>query len=872
MDQSSVNILEKLRFQSVSLDEIIFLTKHLANELNTHDILLLYQTKKLSRDTVFELVNIGIVNGLKDEPLTFLLENIQEFKEPKEIRLLLEAGLAANNPAILLKVHKTFALNNEIVQRILKSLEFFGDIEGIIEVIDFHLTLAKNNGKQPIDSNRRLFRTLKGETLYELKHLMSLDDMYIDLKIAKALIRNGNKEEARNSIWKYLIQSIPDAIAIFANSYDLNDFLDGRAEISNHHLQLLLNTESRSFTATAWRINAYQEYVRGNRVNAILSAEQAAMYDENAAHFLIYVLKHNPDKWLKWLQIKQQAKVLEEFQSAFASAPKSDLDSKKRYLESASTRELKAKYEKNSIEEIWVCRSAFIKQQIYRKYGSNLSVWEEECCNFHKEGIKRLLDCGTLPEINSDIWTFQPEIPESNYQPFDFEKIKENLKTNRHSLRQWQRESLNAWANHGRIGIIEAATGSGKSEIGILSSVDALLNNKAVVIVVPRKLLQDQWIRNFQRAGLGKLIDTFGGEYSSIFPSGGQARSGRILIALVHSLSAHTEVIPTNNCLLIADEIHLYTGEKFRKIFSDNFDWRIGLTATMPDARDDKNVLRNYFCGDAVYRYTIPQAIRDEVISPYELMFIRVKPTPEEELALLENAKKIQNCYKSLVAFGAVKRDFREFDSEIERLEEQSLFFEITSDYRLANKQIDAILAEFSSNGNAVQLVSPIFKNRGKTLIFSDFKETMNKTINVLTSQTVPAKEIFHEIQGNERDAVIKALVSKEIDVIVSPQAMDVGVDIPELEIGMYVGIQRQRLRLIQRLGRFLRIKDGKKIPLIIIPVAIGHQDDPKLNGNENLELSAFSFVFENSLKPVSVFDIEDHSGISEFIKSRISN
>ena len=141
--------------------------------------------------------------------------------------------------------------------------------------------------------------------------------------------------------------------------------------------------------------------------------------------------------------------------------------------------------------------------------------------------------------------------------------------------------------------------------------------------------------------------------------------------------------------------------------------------------------------------------------------------------------------------------------------------------------------------------------------------------MDVLAAETVTTGYINHEVSGTNRDFVINQLVIGKIDAIVSPQAMDVGVDIPQLEIGMYVGVRRERLNLIQRLGRFLRKNTDKSIPLIIIPVAIGHHDDPNLTGNENLKFSAFHYVIENAIQPFHKFDVHDTDGINEFVLSK---
>jgi len=486
--------------------------------------------------------------------------------------------------------------------------------------------------------------------------------------------------------------------------------------------------------------------------------------------------------------------------------------------------------------------------------------------------LNRLTERGVLPHLSSEIWdsesafSFDPE----SFRPFDFQSNLAIQNGISRELWTWQSEAIESWAAHGRIGLVEAATGSGKSEVGITISREALALGMAVVLVVPRKLLQDQWRRHFVRAGLGNLVDTLGGDGVSKYPQAGSAIKGRILIAVVNSLRAMPSVHPQDNeALLIADEVHIYTGEENRKIFNDNYKWRIGLTATLPDNLEARNRLRNYFSGDPVFVYDIPTAIKDGVIMPYELILIRVKPIPEEEQQLQEQARKIESCFKELINLGAIPADFKNLDLEMSRLIELERFDDITKKYQQAKSATDQVLQKLSSNGQAVQLMSPLFKARSNTMIFSDYKETKNNTVNVLTTSAVIAKKIDGDVTGIPRDKIITELKEGKIDAIVSPQAMDVGVDIPELSVGMYVGIRRERLNLIQRLGRFLRIMDGKETPVILIPVAIGHHDDPLVPGNKKLQRSSLNFVVEHAIQPFEIFDINDSEGISNHLSEK---
>lgn len=860
--------LSQLKYGELSPVDAELLINNFSDKLLIDDCINLTHVESLNRSSSFKLAKTMADRGLEVEPLQILLPYLDTTLQGEEVTIYFNTILAAKDIERLMNFYFNFDdISNEEILSVIDVLQEFGDTPRLAEIIQNEMNEKTLKGLDPIISNRKFLRRIKGKYLYELQQMIDLEDQWIDLKVAKSLNNHGLHEEARQKVLPYCFNGLADAIAIYANSFSMEDYLSNKMILSNEWLQALVDSKSYSFQAIAYRIAAFQLYSIGNLEEAIKCAEIAARDDDVSAHFLIYVLRHNRNFWIKLLKKRSNARLELEINEKFGRAPTSDLDSNNRAHRTKSIKDIKRDFFKESEEEVWECRHAIYKRKSKLTKGESVGLWEDLVCEAHLDGINRLQQRGLLPPLDSPIWNTFFSLNLIDFQDFDFQQ---NGNREDRTLWPWQNDAITAWVRHGRIGMIEAATGSGKSEVGIAIAKEALSNGKAVVLVVPRKLLQDQWKRNFIKAGLGQFIDTFGGDEGSIYPRAGQAKQGRILISLVQSLSKYPEVIPgPGKSLLIADEIHLYTGKEYSKIFSENFKNRIGLTATLPDAVEDRNLLRNYFAGDPVFIYSIPNAIADGVILPYEMMIVRVQPTPEEEAELYQYAVEVENCFKELARIDMISREFKNFDLEIAKLEELERFPEITKRYREATSKTDQILAKFSSNGIAVQQMAPLFKRRGKALIFSDFVETMNRTLDVLTTSTVNSQAIDGSIVGSARDEIIDKLKNGEIDAIVSPQAMDVGVDIPELEVGMYVGVKRERLNLIQRLGRFLRIHPGKSIPIICIPVAIGHNDDPLIIGNESLQKSAFHYIAENAIQPINTFDINDSERISEFLESK---
>ena len=60
-------------------------------------------------------------------------------------------------------------------------------------------------------------------------------------------------------------------------------------------------------------------------------------------------------------------------------------------------------------------------------------------------------------------------------------------------LYRWQLDALVSWLRCGRRGVIEAVTGSGKTDVAIAAAADALRRGRFVLVVVPSRVLMEQW-------------------------------------------------------------------------------------------------------------------------------------------------------------------------------------------------------------------------------------------------------------------------------------------------------------------------------------------------------------------------------------------
>src|SRR5262245_5345174 len=149
------------------------------------------------------------------------------------------------------------------------------------------------------------------------------------------------------------------------------------------------------------------------------------------------------------------------------------------------------------------------------------------------------------------------------------------------ALYRWQLDALVSWLRCGRRGVIEAVTGSGKTEVAIAAAADALRRGLFVLVLVPSRVLMEQWhavlCAALPDARIGRLGDN----------ERATTATCDVLVATRHSAAAYRPMPPNaTGGLLIADECHGLGGKTLRRALLREYEERLGLTATLERSDD----------------------------------------------------------------------------------------------------------------------------------------------------------------------------------------------------------------------------------------------------------------------------------------------
>lgn len=175
----------------------------------------------------------------------------------------------------------------------------------------------------------------------------------------------------------------------------------------------------------------------------------------------------------------------------------------------------------------------------------------------------------------------------------------------------------------GRRGVVEAATGTGKTLVA-LGAIEELRRERGsylrVVIVVPSKVLASQWRRELEHT-LNVPPHVIGEQHSDVVTEFDPDRH-LVLLTVVNTARANLRRVLGGwrrhnlTSLLIVDECHRSGSEFNARIFDGAYDFSLGLSAT-PE-RDDGGHLRHVYpgLGSPVYRYPLLDALDDGVLAP----------------------------------------------------------------------------------------------------------------------------------------------------------------------------------------------------------------------------------------------------------------
>jgi RNA polymerase primary sigma factor len=433
------------------------------------------------------------------------------------------------------------------------------------------------------------------------------------------------------------------------------------------------------------------------------------------------------------------------------------------------------------------------------------------------------------------------------------------LESTDRALYRWQHDALVSWLRCGRRGVIEAVTGSGKTDVAIAAAADALRRGRFVLVVVPSRVLMEQWHGRLTEALPGARIGRLG-------DSGKDAPSGcDVLVATRHSAAAYKPKPPSRGPgLLIADECHGLGGGILRRALLPQYAERLGLTATLERSDDAVATLLLPYFGGICYRYGFEEAIADGVCARPRVAFVGVALSDDERAEYVAIEQRLVDARQHLRSVKDMPFDpFGDFLAAVAHLAER----DAGPDGRAAREYLDAfskrrqIVAQTVAKYELLGSLAPAIKDAEGALVFTETVRAANHAINRL-DPLVSIDLITGSTARRQRREILDDLRVRKLDAVAAPRVLDEGIDVPDANLGVVMSASRTRRQMIQRMGRILRRKRAGVAARFVIMFAKDTLEDPSVR----VERDGFLDEIERIADAMGVFDSVNVEALDAFL------
>lgn len=364
-----------------------------------------------------------------------------------------------------------------------------------------------------------------------------------------------------------------------------------------------------------------------------------------------------------------------------------------------------------------------------------------------------------------------------------------------------QGRAVDAWCAAGYRGVLEMATGSGKTITAMLCAHRLNAERKPLLIVVaaPYVPLVQQWCDEIIPFGLKPvnltLCDGNRGRATEIGRAARRIefrRSGVELMVVSHRTLCDSRfklALESIDCatLLVADEVHNLGSEGFITDPPSFFDYRLGLSATPVRQYDADGTAAMFdFFGPVVFRFTLREAI-GRCLVPYDYYVHRVNLTAEEMDQWTEITARIKaNSWRQENGDpdDFLMKLFRDRHSVLESAENK--IFALEEALRDQDLRSLRHVLIYASDKAPTQLdrTNLLLRQCGIPFHQLTYEETVNRQATA-------------RIVNDFREGTLRVLTAKRV--------LDEGVNIPQVQTAFVLASTTVERQWIQRRGRLLR-------------------------------------------------------------------
>lgn len=321
----------------------------------------------------------------------------------------------------------------------------------------------------------------------------------------------------------------------------------------------------------------------------------------------------------------------------------------------------------------------------------------------------------------------------------------------------------------------------------------------SALVVTPRVNLNEQWREEFDKWGVDHAKVTF---------------------ECINTACKKT----TSYDLLIVDECHKSLSPIFSRIYQNiSYKYLVCLTATPP--RDTEYRKSLYTKAPLVYHKTLNDSLDAGTISDFKVYNLAVPFSKEMQ-----------------VKYNIFNRQFTEGMLGLSSLRRQSqyLYSTFPSAFDMAKyfSKGGKVPSEISSLADSLLRYSKLFwsgmslrknvlySNKDKLPVVARVLEAYKDRKWIVFTKTIklasevhklwPSARVYHsKLKSAEREQILEDYRKREFNVLIAVDALNEGFNVEDVEYGLTISGSSTELEQIQRLGRCLRLEEGKKVVFV---------------------------------------------------------
>lgn len=438
----------------------------------------------------------------------------------------------------------------------------------------------------------------------------------------------------------------------------------------------------------------------------------------------------------------------------------------------------------------------------------------------------------------------------------------------RFEMRDHQLLALRKWSENGYNGILELATGAGKTITAIYGATKTIEANEgiALIVAVPYTDLADQWCEELRNFNVHPLR-CYGSraEWEPAFHAylkRNRDEQSELLAIVVVNKTLKTDrfqncvkQLDPNRLFFIGDECHHHGSSGYVDKLFPGAKFRIGLSATpFHYLDDDANQRLKDVYDRSVYQYSLADAVRDKVLTPYEYVPVPVELTESEAQEYTELSDQVARAY------AAARNDLSGPGGEkLKALLMKRARLVGAAENKMV--ELDRILRD-----RPVENHSLFYCSDGRTLVDDDDEGSIGAdpvemkqryaVAQALMAKGVRVSPFTSDENKWQRREILRQFKDGQISALVAIRCLDEGIDVPACRTAYLIASSRNPRQFIQRRGRILRRAPGKDSALIydfVVVLPEGHSSATDAAVDFlRAELGRVADFARNSLYPAS--------------------